>query len=168
MGCFAFAKAHRLIGGARLRRSLLASFFLQTLCVATAAAIIQSGIIDGAVPSRRDPYEVDFTELVVVALLSFQAAGQLVNSRGLGVAEVPTAVITIILCDLVSDDQLLAGVTNNSKRNRRAMAFVLTLIGAICGGWISKATGAVQPSLWLVAAMKAAITLGWLPVWSSG
>lgn len=168
MGCFAFARGHRLIGGARLRRSLLASFFLQTLCVATAAAIIQGGIIDGAIPSQRDPFDVDFTELAAVALLSFQAAGQLVNSRGLGITEVPTAVITILLCDLVSDEQLLAGITSNGKRNRRAIAFVLTLIGAICGGWISKATGAVQPSLWLVAAMKAAITLGWLPVWRTG
>lgn len=127
-----------------------------------AAAIIQGGVIDGSYPSHRDPNDVNFTELAAVALLSFQAAGQIVNSRGLGVSEVPTVVITSLLCDLVSDEQLLARLNNNAKRNRRAIAFVLTLVGAICGGWISKATGAVQPSLWFVAALKAAITVGWV------
>ncbi|KAI1865424.1 uncharacterized protein JN550_008472 [Neoarthrinium moseri] len=162
IGCLAFAKFHKLIGGARLRRTVLSSFFLQTLFVIVAAAIIQGGIIDGAYPSHRHPSDVDFAELAAVALLSFQAAGQIVNSRGLGVSEVPTVVITSLLCDLISDEQLLAGFTYNGKRNRRVIAFVLTLLGAICGGWISKATGAVQPSLWFVAAIKGVITLSWL------
>jgi uncharacterized membrane protein YoaK (UPF0700 family) len=87
-----------------------------------------------------------------------------VNSRGLGVSEVPTVVITSLLCDLVSDEQILAGFKKNGKRNRRAIAFVLTLLGAICGGWISKATGQVGPCLWFVAAIKATITLSWLGV----
>jgi hypothetical protein len=162
IGCFSFARIHEYLGGARLRRTVVLSFLLQTICVVAIAAIIQSGIIDGSYPSARDPADVDFTELVAVALLSFQAAGQIVNSRGLGVSEVPTVVITSLLCDLVSDGQLLARPGDNAKRNKRAVAFVLTLTGAICGGWISKATGAVQPSLWLVAAIKAFITLYWV------
>ncbi|KAH6660869.1 DUF1275 domain protein [Truncatella angustata] len=162
IGCLIFARLHKLIGGARLRRTVTLSFLLQTVCVIVAAAIIQGGVIDGSYPSQRDPNDVNFTELAAVALLSFQAAGQIVNSRGLGVSEVPTVVITSLLCDLISDEQLLAGLSRNAKRNRRAIAFVLTLVGAICGGWISKATGAVQPCLWLVAAIKAAITIGWL------
>ncbi|KAI0895275.1 hypothetical protein F4806DRAFT_95111 [Annulohypoxylon nitens] len=162
IGCFAFSRLHKLIGGGRLRRTLLTSFFAQTVCVAIAATIIQTGIVDGTYPSRRDPADVDFTELAPIALLSFQAAGQIVNSRGLGVSEVPTVVITTLLCDLVSDERILAPLMKNVKRNRRAIAFVLTLSGAICGGWISKATGAVQPSLWFVAAIKAVITLSWL------
>ncbi|KAK9772515.1 putative DUF1275 domain protein [Seiridium cardinale] len=162
VGCFTFARLHKLIGGARLRRTVFLSFLLQTICVVVAAAIIQGGIIDGSYPSHRDPNDVNFTELAAVALLSFQAAGQIVNSRGLGVSEVPTVVITSLLCDLISDEQLLVRFDRNAKRNRRAIAFVLTLLGAICGGWISKATGAVQPSLWFVAALKGAITAGWL------
>ncbi|KAI4602853.1 hypothetical protein KJ359_008073 [Pestalotiopsis sp. 9143b] len=162
IGCLIFARLHALWGGARLRRTVLGSFLLQTACVAAAAGIIQGGVIDGAYPSQRDPADVNFTELAAVALLSFQAAGQIVNSRGLGVSEVPTVVITSLLCDLVGDERLLARPGANPKRDRRAVAFVLTLLGAICGGWISKATGAVQPSLWFVAAIKAAITIGWL------
>lgn len=151
-----------MVGGGRLRRTLFSSFLLQTVCVIIAAAIIQAGVIDGSVPSRRDPADVDFLELIPIALLSFQAAGQIVNSRGLGVGEVPTVVITSLLCDLVSDERILDPLKKNVKRNRRAVAFVLTLLGAICGGWISKATAAVQPSLWFVAAIKAIITLSWL------
>jgi hypothetical protein len=162
IGCLSFARLHQLLGGARLRRTVFLSFSLQTICVITAAAIIQGGVIDGRYPSPRDPSDVEFAELAAVALLSFQAAGQIVNSRGLGVSEVPTVVITSLICDLVSDAQLLAPLSRNAKRNRRAMAFVLTLLGAICGGWISKATGAVQPSLWFVAAIKAVITIAWL------
>lgn len=105
---------------------------------------------------------MDFTELAPIALLSFQAAGQIVNSRGLGMGEVPTVVITSLLCDLVSDENVLEPLKRNVKRNRRAIAFVLTLAGAICGGWLSKATGAVQPSLWFVACIKGLIILYWL------
>ncbi|KAK8042813.1 hypothetical protein PG994_013296 [Apiospora phragmitis] len=167
IGCVSFARLHKLIGGHRLRRTLLVSFGLQTICVAAAASIIQGGIIDGTYPARGDPNNVNFTELAAVALLSFQAAGQIVNSRGLGVSEVPTVVITTLLCDLVSDEHLLVGLSKNGRRNRRAIAFVLTLTGAICGGWISRATHQVGPCLWLVAAIKATITMywmGWIPL----
>ncbi|KAI1409565.1 hypothetical protein F5Y13DRAFT_170152 [Hypoxylon sp. FL1857] len=162
VGCLAFSRLHKLTGGGRMRRTLLLSFLLQTVCVVVAATIIQTGIVDGTYPSMRDPADVDFVELAPVALLSFQAAGQIVNSRGLGISEVPTVVITSLLCDLVSDERILEPIRKNVKRNRRALAFVLTLLGAICGGWISKATGAVQPSLWFVGAIKGAITLSWL------
>ncbi|KAI2615291.1 hypothetical protein GGR54DRAFT_306664 [Hypoxylon sp. NC1633] len=158
IGCLAFSRLHKLIGIGRLRRTLLFSFFLQTVFVVIAATIIQTGVVDGTYPSPRDPNDVEFLELAPIALLSLQAAGQIVNSRGLGVGEVPTVVITSLLCDLVSDEGLLNPLRENANRNRRAVAFVLTLLGAICGGWISKWTGAVQPSLWFVAAIKAAIT----------
>ncbi|KAK7184272.1 uncharacterized protein CC84DRAFT_1234514 [Paraphaeosphaeria sporulosa] len=164
IGCVTFARLHKLIGGARLRRTVLFSFALQTVCVVIAAIIIQSGTIDGRYPSTRDPRDVNFTELAVVALLSFQAAGQIVNSRGLGVSEVPTVVITSLVCDLVSDELLFAGLTKNGKRNRRFLGFLLTLLGAIVGGWISKATGQVGPCLWFVAALKACISLYWVGV----
>ncbi|KAI0475296.1 hypothetical protein GGR56DRAFT_645437 [Xylariaceae sp. FL0804] len=163
IGCSVFARLPKLVGGPRTRRTLFTSFFLQTLFVVVAAALIQGGVIEGSYPSHRDPNDVDFVELLPVGLLSCgQAAGQIVNSRGLGISEVPTVVITSLLCDLVSDEQLFVPFTQNAKRNRRAIAFVLTLVGAICGGWISKATGKVQPSLWFVAAIKAAITVAFL------
>ncbi|KAI0406105.1 DUF1275 domain protein [Xylaria palmicola] len=161
VGCVAFSRFHALVGRGRQRCTVFASFLVQTALVSLAAGIIQGGLVDGRYPSRRDPNDVDFVELVPVALLSFQAAGQIVNSRGLGVSEVPTVVITTLLCDLVSDPDIFAPLAKNPKRNKRAVAFTLTLVGAIAGGFISKATGLVQNSLWLVAAIKLAITVFW-------
>ncbi|KAI1180714.1 DUF1275 domain protein [Nemania sp. FL0916] len=161
VGCVTFSRFHALLGRGRQRRTVFVSFLAQTMLVALATGIIQGGLIDGRYPSRRDPSDVDFAELAPIALLSFQAAGQIVNSRGLGVAEVPTVVITTLLCDLVSDPDILAPFAANPKRNKRAVAFTLTLVGAIAGGFISKSTGLVQNSLWLVAALKLAITVFW-------
>lgn len=162
IGCVCFSRFHALIGNGRQRRTVFLSFLTQTIFVSVAAGIIQGGLIDGRYPSQRDPTDVNFAELAPIALLSFQAAGQIVNSRGLGVAEVPTVVITTLLCDLVSDPNIFAPFSKNPKRNKRAVAFTLTLVGAIAGGFISKLTGAVQNSLWLVAALKFAITIFWL------
>ncbi|KAF2971076.1 hypothetical protein GQX73_g2495 [Xylaria multiplex] len=161
VGCVCFSRFHALIGRGRQRRTVFISFLVQTIFVALAAGIIQGGLIDGRYPSRRDPKDVDFAELAPIALLSFQAAGQIVNSRGLGVAEVPTVVITTLLCDLVSDPNIFAPFAQNPKRNKRAVAFTLTLVGAIAGGFISKATGFVQNSLWIVAGLKFSITIFW-------
>ncbi|KAJ1539311.1 hypothetical protein HK405_013038, partial [Cladochytrium tenue] len=157
-GSFFFARFHLLLGGARLKRTLVSSFLLQTLCVVVASAIIQSGAVDGHYPTSIASDTVNWGELVAIALLSFQAAGQIVNSRGLGLGEVPTVVITSLLCDLVSDPKVFARIAENPKRNRRALGFLLTLAGAICGGWLSKGTSSVQASLWLVAGIKLAIS----------
>lgn len=137
------------------------SFLIQAILVIAAASIVQGGVVDGSYPSKRLPTDVDFKELLIIALLSFQAAGQIVSSRTLKVGEVPTVVVTSMLCDLMSDPALFA-LAKNDKRNRRFIAFVLTLVGAICGGWISKAAGAVDPSLWTVAGIKLVIAFSWL------
>ncbi|KAI9324270.1 DUF1275 domain protein [Zopfochytrium polystomum] len=163
-GCFSFARFHALLGGPRLRRTLLASFLLQTACIAAAAILINARAVDGAFPTPYTADVVDYPQLVAVACLSFQAGGQIVNSRGLGLNEVPTIVITSLLCDLVSDPKLFARWRANPKRDRRAAGFVLTFLGAVCGGWVSKAAGGLAPSLWWVAAMKLAIALVWI-VW---
>lgn len=105
-------------------------------------------------------------EIAPIALLSFQAAGQIVASRILGVNEVPTVVITSLLADLFSDPNLTARpiMKANPKRNNRIAGFVLTLIASIAGGWILKGTGQVQPVLWLVFGIKFIISLVWL-IW---
>ncbi|KAI2635258.1 DUF1275 domain protein [Xylaria nigripes] len=162
IGCVTFSRFHALIGRGRQRRTVFISFLIQTIFVTLAATIIQCGLLDGRYPSPRNPSDVNFTELVPIALLSFQAAGQIVNSRGLGVSEVPTVVITTLLCDLISDPNIFAPLSQNPKRNKRAVAFTLTLLGAIAGGAISKRTGFVQNSLWIVAALKLGITIFWL------
>ncbi|OJD34195.1 uncharacterized protein BKCO1_24000137 [Diplodia corticola] len=167
IGCFVlgslfFSRLSLLLGPKR-RIALTTSFALQTMFVVVAAAIVQGGAIDGAVPQRTSSADaaVHWNELAPIALLSFQSAGQIVCSRALGLGEVPTVVVTSLLCDLMSDTALLAGLTANVKRNRRAAAFALTLVGAIAGGWISKATRGVEYALWVVAGIKLGITAAW-------
>ncbi|KAK8030377.1 hypothetical protein PG990_000111 [Apiospora arundinis] len=160
VGCWAFAKLHDL-AGPRLRGTVVLSFSLQSLFVAVSAAIPQAGVIDSNYPFESRSY-VGLTDLVMVALISFQAAGQIVTSRKLGIGEVPTLVITSLLCDLVIDGNLFAGFRENTKRNLRAAAFSLTLAGAIAGGCIAKATGTVKFCLWLTFAIKAFVTMLWM------
>ncbi|TGJ80994.1 hypothetical protein E0Z10_g7770 [Xylaria hypoxylon] len=111
---------------------------------------------------RRTVFLSFLVQTIFVALAAGIIQGGLIDGRrGLGVAEVPTVVITTLLCDLVSDPNIFAPFAQNPKRNKRAVAFTLTLVGAIAGGFISKATGFVQNSLWIVAGLKALITIFW-------
>ncbi|KAG4030697.1 hypothetical protein MFRU_011g01540 [Monilinia fructicola] len=157
IGSFTFSRCHRFFGPLQ-RSTLIASFLLQSCCILIAAALVQGGAIEGTVPAGLENY---WNQIAPIALLSFQSSGQIVSSRVLGVGEVPTIVITSLLCDLLSDPLLFSPATQNSKRNRRAIAFVLTLVGAIVGGWVSKITRSVSPMLWVAGGCKVVLTLGW-------
>ncbi|KUI53805.1 hypothetical protein VP1G_01114 [Cytospora mali] len=158
MGAFFFSRLHRYLRPQPIQRgTLAASFFIQTICIAIAAALIQAGVI----ADRKNYATNDWTEMAGIAFLSFQAAGQIVSSRVLGVNELPTVVITSLMCDLWSDPKLFA-MASNPKRNNRIAGFVLTLVGSIVGGWMLKGTGTVQPVLWLVCGIKFVIGLGWV------
>lgn len=160
VGAFFFSRLHRRLGALE-RGSLVLAFFVQAVLIMIAAATVEAG----AVNQRQSSDGVtDWREMAPIALLSFQAAGQIVASRVLGVNEVPTVVITSLLCDLMSDPKLASRplFRGNRKRNNRVAGFVLTLVGSIIGGWMLKGTGQVQPVLWLVFGIKFVITLAWL------
>lgn len=163
IGSLFFSRFNRFLGG-RLRRTLVASFLLQSIFILVAAGIIEGGFIDGRIPSN-DP-NIHWNQIGPIALLSFQAAGQIVGSRALDLGEVPTVVITSLLCDLWSDPNITAPWGKNLKRNRRAIAFVLTIVGAIAGGWISKATHGVEAALWAAGGIKIIITIAWV-LWAA-
>lgn len=160
LGAFFFSRLHRRLGALR-RGTLLLAFFLQAVLVMVAAALVQAGAVNQRQSTNG---ATDWREMAPIAILSFQAAGQIVASRVLGVNEVPTVVITSLLCDLMSDPKLAARPVfrGHRKRNNRVAGFVLTLVGSIIGGWMLKGTGEVQPVLWLVFAIKFVITLGWV------
>ncbi|PKY05175.1 DUF1275 domain protein [Aspergillus campestris IBT 28561] len=163
IGSFFFARLHRLLG-AKQRLTLIVSFFLQALMVVITAGLVQGGVIAGAPPgSSLHNAETQWTHEVPIVLLSIQSAGQIVASRSLGFNEIPTVVITSLLCDLMSDPKLF--LLRNEKRDRRVVAFVLTLVGAIAGGWITKATGNIYGVLWLGAGIKLSISAAWV-FWS--
>ncbi|KAI9925435.1 hypothetical protein ASPWEDRAFT_113630 [Aspergillus wentii DTO 134E9] len=160
IGSFLFARLNRLLGPMR-RGTLIVSFLLQVILIVITAALVQSGVIAGITHSTTT--ETQWNQEVPIVLLSIQSAGQIVASRTLGYNEIPTVVITSLLCDLMSDPKLF--LVRNEKRDRRIVAFVLTLVGAIAGGWITKAVGDISPVLWLAAGIKMAIVVSWAFWW---
>lgn len=90
IGCFAvgavfFSRLHRhLVPRPTQRGVLTLGFLTQAACVCVAAALAEAG----AVNQRQEEGEhTDWREMAPIALLSFQAAGQIVASRVLGVNE---------------------------------------------------------------------------------
>ncbi|KAK8074511.1 hypothetical protein PG997_009174 [Apiospora hydei] len=137
LGVLCFAQTRR--ARPRAKRTLAASFLAQALLIWTAAALALGGAapafgdLELAERMQRDGV-LDLRALGPIALLAFQFGGQIVTTRLLGFNEVPTNVLTSVYCDLMSDPLLLAPWRANPKRNRRAAAVVLMLIGGICGG----------------------------------
>lgn len=158
LGCFFFSRVS-LYSGPLRRLTLVSSFALQTVFVLVVAAIIQAGVVDGALNALDG--DIIWNDEIPISLLSFQAAGQIIGSRALGVAEIPSVVLTSMLCDIASDPHLAAPLTGNAKRNRRALAFTCILVGAVVGGYIGKATGRMQIDLWIAGAIKGLITMAW-------
>lgn len=161
LGCFFFSLTSRLLTPLR-RSTLTASFLLQSLIIFASAAIIQAGAVNGSLNTIKK--DIDWRQILPVALLSFQSAGQIVGSRVLGFAEVPTVVLTSMLHDITTDPALLGPLRQNMKRNRRVLAFGGILAGAVAGGWISEHTRRVQIPLWLAGGIKLGITSAWM-VW---
>ncbi|QSZ36744.1 hypothetical protein DSL72_006627 [Monilinia vaccinii-corymbosi] len=160
-GCLFFAQT-RHFGAGRSRGILSVSFLLQAICLIVAAALVQGKVVPEPIGLNSIEDEVDFIELIPLAFLAFQSGGQIVTSRILGFNEVPTTVLTSVYCDIASDPKLLA--KDNVKRNRRVAAVFAILSGAIAGGWISLSSAGLSAALWLAAAIKLAISFGWV-VW---
>ena len=159
IGSLFFSRLSRFLGPLR-RTTLVSSFVLQALLILITAAIIEAGLIEG----RLDhiPNDIDWKQEIAIGLLSFQSAGQIVGSRALGLSEIPTVVVTSVLCDFASDPEIARPLTANVKRNRRALAFLGILAGAVAGGWLSKVTGQMQTALWVAGGIKAAVVAAWI------
>lgn len=158
LGAFFFSRFCRYLRPLR-RGTLVASFLIQSAFILITAAIIEGGLIDGS--TARVSRDINWKEIIPIALLSFQSAGQMVGSRILNINEIPTVVLTSVLCDFASDPQLADSLRANAKRNRRALGFLGILAGAVAGGWISRAAGQIQSVLWLAGGIKVLITASW-------
>jgi uncharacterized membrane protein YoaK (UPF0700 family) len=160
VGAFSSARVGRLLGS--LQRSTLAlSFLVQTTLIVVAAALIQANIVPGGHTRGTE----DYIQILPLPMLSFQAGQQCVAARHLGFNEIPTTVLTSVLCDLGNDPELFFPLNENWKRNRRFLSFVLLFAGAVSGGWLSKTNSGMAAGLWMAAAIKACITVAWL-FWS--
>ena len=161
LGCLSFSRFSRYMG-LRRRSTLIASFSLQTIIIFVTAAVIQGGVVNGSLNTIR--HDIDWRELLPIALLSFQAAGQIVESRALELSEIPTVVVTSMMHDILADPNLLAPLASNVKRNRRVGAFAAILIGAVAGGFISESTRRMQIPLWIAGGLKLIIVCAWM-IW---
>ncbi|KAG8528466.1 uncharacterized protein KY384_007384 [Bacidia gigantensis] len=158
LGCFSFSHSTRLLGNLR-RGTLALSFGVQAILVFIAAAVVQGGVANGNINTITD--DIDWWEVLPIAFLSFQSAGQIVGSRALSLAEIPTVVLTSLIHDLTTDRMLLAKPRENVKRNRRAAGFFCLLGGSVAGGWIAEGTERMQIPLWIAGGIKVGIAIAW-------
>ena len=158
LGSFFFSRFCRYLGPLK-RSTLVCSFLIQSIIVFFCGAIVQSNVVDGSV--QQPGGTIQWLEEIPIALLSFQSAGQMVGSRNLSLSEIPTVVVTSVLCDFASDPDLMSSLTRNAKRNRRFLAFLGILVGAVIGGWIVKVTEGLQTVIWIAGVIKVIVTVSW-------
>ena len=161
LGCFLWSRFARLLGPQQ-RRTLVWSFLFQTFAIFLVAGLVAGGAINGNLNTISD--DIDWLQEIPVAILSFQAAGQLAGSRALDLSEIPTVVVTSLIYDFGSDPGLGSPLSQNVKRNRRGLAFVGILLGAVVGGWVSRSTDRMENALWIAAAVKMLVTVS-LAAW---
>ena len=117
-------------------------------------------MVNGSLDTITD--DIDWKQILPIALLSFQSAGQIVGSRALGLVEIPTVVLTSMLHDISADPALFGPLRKNIKRNRRVLAFVGILVGAVAGGFISESTERMQVPLWIAGGIKLCVVGAWI------
>ncbi|RAL02848.1 YoaK family protein [Aspergillus ibericus CBS 121593] len=153
-----FIQASRKLGPLR-RSTMVLSFALQTVCLLTAAILVEAQVVS---PKPEDPRApIQWMQIITISLLAFQAGGQICASRILAYDEIPTVVLTALICDLLVDPDLM--VKKNPKRDRRIGALLALFLGAMTAGGLSK-VATMASSLWFAFGLKFAITLGWI-VW---
>ena len=159
LGSLFFSFYHRTLSP-RKRWVLVSSHTLQLLLIIIAALMVTLG----PATSKETPFNLFIG--APIALIAFQAAGQAVTSRVLQYNGLTSVVLTSIYCDLFSDPGLVAGVSANPERNRRAAAPVLLLLGAVLGGvWAHSSVG-LAGALWTAVALKTLVVCAWV-MWAA-
>ncbi|RYP33836.1 hypothetical protein DL767_004566 [Monosporascus sp. MG133] len=138
------------LGAARLPADAPA-LWLRALCSIGAFVL---GVLASSQTRRAGPT----AKGTLVASFLAQAlifGGQIVASRQLGFNEVPANVLTSFYCDLFSSDpHILAPWSENPKRNRRASAAVLMVLGATVQGWLGQSDAGLSTALWIAGGVK--------------
>lgn len=144
----------RLFGHAGATRlAVSGNFVVQAVCVLVAATMSQVGYI----PTSPDSSANSLRELIGIGFLSFQAGAQIVATRVLNYAEVPTNVLTSAYCDFAVDANVFAA--RNPKRDRRVCGIVLLLVGGIAGGWIGRTNEGAAAVIWMALILKVCIAI---------
>lgn len=165
VGALATANISRHFGALR-RLVLTLNFAFQALCIAIAAIIASLHLIP--MNNRDEGPSILGDPRIIGALpaLAFQSGATIATSRLLGYGnEIPVNVLTSTYAALATDPKLLK--LRNISRDRRVGACACVVAGALCSAWIMKKGPGFILVLWLCAAVKAAITLSVLFLFSS-
>lgn len=128
VGAFCSGQVGHLVG-TKQRWWVCFTFFWQGMLVLAASIVLWTGGVTGT-----DVEVLDLKVLSIVCLLSFSYGAQATTARGLGVAEIPTVVVTSAMVDLFGDKNLFK--LHNRPRNRRAGFIFALFLGGFIGGWI--------------------------------
>ena len=191
LGTVFFNAIHRWPTGLRNQPSsrrrwiFFISFVIQTLLVVIAALLVSldevSNIpfIAGKFSSGTAGQEFgppNYLDLCPIAMLAFEAAGQVCLSRVLSVIELPTIVLSTIYHDFTADlfgtkeawrksSSFADFVLVQWKRQEKRFASIVALfIGALVGCEMYKSTAGMSGALWMAAGLKGAISLTFL-IW---
>lgn len=165
LGATTFSNSTRLAGPLR-RGTLFTTFTIQSILIFIAVSLIEADLIPHTAADANLTGGPLFLELIPIALLAFQSAGSIAVTRALGFNEIPSVVLTSVYFDLASDPALVTGVAGNVKRNRRAGAVVMLVVGAIVGGWLSRSAGGMESALWISGGIKFLLGVVWFGWWS--
>lgn len=167
LGAFATFRISLLVtpsGPSSNRAWVSALFGIQGLILLVSAALASVPDLIPQLPggSHQDEFAASVIRNVrIVSLippLAFQGGMQIATSRLLGFNELPVNVLTSTYADIMGDLKLLA--TNNVKRNRRVLAVVLLLVGAIVSGWLMRSRGGLMSVLWVSGVIKVLTGMG--------
>ena len=139
------------------------SYTIQTLMILGAAVMVSTGSSEDGDADGGKSWRI----LVPLAMLAFQSSGQAVTSRVLKFNGLPSVVLTSTYCDLFSDPKVfvLTNLGENAERNRRVVAVVLLLAGAVVGGVFANSGSGMGVALWTAVGLKCVVVGAWLVWW---
>lgn len=188
LGTLFFSALHRYPTGfrnqpsSRRRGILILSFAIQTVFIIVPAILVTIHAVSNlpfmagefsSGSNNNTPRVVNYLDICPVAILSFQAAGQVTLSRILGLLELPTIVLSALFHDFTADlyslheswqkrSGLLDFVAVHQRRQGKRLASIIALfIGGFVGGELYKSEIGMAGALWISAGLKFAITLSW-------
>ena len=159
------------------------SFIVLAAILVTLDLVSNRPFIAGTFSSGSDRQEyadttvrTNFLDLCPVALLSFQAAGQVCLSRVLGAIELPTIVLSTLYHDFTADlygtvetlrksESVKDFLLVRNKRQEKRLACILALfVGGVVGGEMYKSSASMAGALWMAVGIKGTIAVAFL-VW---
>lgn len=162
------------------RWTLLTSFVIQSSLLTAAAILAQTSVLStqayeggGSFSSGNILRPGDnYLDLIGIALLAFEAAGQVCLSRVLLMNELPTIVLSTAYHDLIGDALSMRKCWRQSKTKwefavsqkkqiRRLSSIVSLFTGALVGGFMFPSSAGLPGALWVAAGTKILICVAW-------